>query len=80
MHSMNPSNTAKAPERPILNTALFALLAFMITWGTGMLIVLSTHFTVNTAALIAGNCRGQVYCDSVGSKGASTCSRQGARS
>ena len=43
MHSTNPSDTTKAPERPILDTALFALLAFMITWGTGMLIVLSSH-------------------------------------
>jgi len=32
-----------APERPILNTVLFGLIAFLITWGTGMVIVLSTH-------------------------------------
>ena len=43
MDSTNPPDTTKAPERPILDTALFALLAFMITWGTGMLIVLSSH-------------------------------------
>ena len=43
MDSTSPSDTTKAPERPILDTALFALLAFMITWGTGMLIVLSSH-------------------------------------
>jgi len=30
-------------ERPILDAALFSVFAFLITWGTGMLIVLSTH-------------------------------------
>jgi membrane protease YdiL (CAAX protease family) len=30
-------------ERPILDTVLFAILAFLITWGTGMTIVLSNH-------------------------------------
>jgi len=30
-------------SEPILDAALFAALAFLITWGTGMLIVLSTH-------------------------------------
>ena len=30
-------------DRPILDAALFSVFAFLITWGTGMLIVLSTH-------------------------------------
>jgi membrane protease YdiL (CAAX protease family) len=41
---MNDANTgAKVAERPILDTALFAVIAFLITWGTGMRVVLSTH-------------------------------------
>src|SRR6516164_9870846 len=50
MDSTSPPDTTKAPERPILDTALFALLAFMITWGTGMLIVLSSHASLVNGA------------------------------
>ena len=40
---MSSSSTTTRSERPIVDAALFTVLAFLITWGTGMLIVLSTH-------------------------------------
>jgi len=33
----------KADKHPLLDVGLFAMVAFLVTWGTGMLIVLSTH-------------------------------------
>ena len=38
-----PNTSGKSADRPIGDTALFGILAFLITWGTGMLIVFSTH-------------------------------------
>ena len=40
---MSASSTTSRSERAILDAALFTGFAFLITWGTGMLIVLSTH-------------------------------------
>lgn len=40
---MTASPGSSPSERPIVDAALFGVLAFLITWGTGMLIVLSTH-------------------------------------
>jgi membrane protease YdiL (CAAX protease family) len=36
-------NCSRYPERPVRDTILFIVLTFLITWGTGMLLVLSTH-------------------------------------
>lgn len=40
---MTASPGSSPSERPIVDAALFGVLAFLTPWGTGMLIVLSTH-------------------------------------
>ena len=41
---MNPSNVDGKPRaHPLIDVVLFFVLAFLITWGTGMLIVVSNH-------------------------------------
>jgi uncharacterized protein len=47
---MDSSISHEPPGRPIFDTVLFAVLAFLITWGTGMIIVLSTHANLANGA------------------------------
>jgi hypothetical protein len=39
-----------AEERPVLSFLLFAVLAFLISWGSGMVLVLSTHASMVNGA------------------------------
>ena len=51
---MTEQNRAEElPERPIADVAVFVVLAFLITWGTGMLVVLSTHAGMVNGAHLA---------------------------
>ncbi len=47
------NRTEELPERPMADVALFAVFAFLITWGTGMLLVLSTHAGMVNGAHLA---------------------------
>ena len=40
---MKERSTNTPLDRPVVDSALFVAFAILITWGTGMLIVLSTH-------------------------------------
>lgn len=51
---MSDSSAPPVRDRPLLSFFLFTVVAFLITWGTGMLVVLSTHSSlVNGAQPVA---------------------------
>lgn len=44
------NHASRSQEHAILNGIFFAALAFLITWGTGMLVVLSNHANLANGA------------------------------
>lgn len=47
---MMQSLKSRATERPVADAALFFVFTFLITWGTGMVLVFSTHASMVNGA------------------------------